>query len=104
MCHVYCAENTKQRRLKQEKAERQRQEEQRKRDERRQRHDAKVDQTFTLEHKAEDYDIACKIRRYIQARVAAHPDEDLSAWVEWAIAKTDWYDPTVSRQDEFFGV
>ena len=105
LCAMYiAAENTKQERLKREEAERQRQEEQRKREERRKRHDAEVEQTLALEHEAEDYDTACKIRRYIQAHIAAHPGEDLSEWVEWATAKADWYDPTVSREDEFFGV
>ena len=98
------AENTKQDRLRREEAERQRQEEKRKREERRKRHDLEVDKTLALKHEAEDYDIACKIRQYISAYVSAHPDEDLSEWVEWATAKADWYDPTVSREDEFLGV
>ncbi|WP_317952426.1 hypothetical protein [Paenibacillus chitinolyticus] len=25
-------------------------------------------------------------------------------WVEWAKAKADWYDPTIAREDEFFGI
>lgn len=105
LCEMYvAAENTKQERLKQEEIERQRQEEQRKREERRKRHDLEVDKTLALEHEAEDYDIACKIRSYIQARVAAHSEEDLTEWVEWATAKADWYDPTIAREDEFFGV
>lgn len=105
LCEMYAAaENTKQERLKQEEMKRQRQEEQRKREERRKRHDLEVDKTLALEHEAEDYDIACKIRSYIQARVAAHSEEDLTEWVEWATAKADWYDPTIACEDEFFGV
>lgn len=105
LCEMYVAsENIKQDRLKREEAERQRQEEQRKKEERRKQHDLEVDKTLALKHEAEDYDIACKIRRYIQAYVAAHPDEDLSEWQTWATAKADWYDPTVSREDEFLGV
>lgn len=98
------AENTKRDRLRKEEAERQRREEERKREERRKRHDLEVDKTLALKHEAEDYDIACKIRQYIAAYVAAHSDEDLSEWAEWATGKADWYDPTVSREDEFLGV
>lgn len=98
------AENTKQDRLRREEAERQRREEERKKEEHRKRHDLEVDKTLALKHEAEDYDIACKIRQYISAYVAAHPDEDVSEWVEWATEKADWYDPTVSREDEFLGV
>ena len=45
----------------------------------------------------------CKIRRYISAYKAAHLDEDISEWPEWANAKADWYDPTISRKDELLG-
>lgn len=33
----------------------------------------------------------------------AHLDEDISEWQEWANAKADWYDPTISREDELLG-
>lgn len=98
------AENAKQDRLKREEAERQRLEEERKREERRKRHNLEVDKTLALENEAEDYDTACKIRQYISAYLAAHPDEDLTDWAQWATAKADWYDPTISRKDEFLGV
>lgn len=49
------------------------------------------------------YDTACKIRRYISAYKVAHLDEDISEWQEWANAKADWYDPTISREDELLG-
>lgn len=98
------AEKAKQDRLKQEEAERQRLEEQRKREERRKRHDLEVSKTLALRNAAEDYDVACKIRQYISAYLAAHPDKDLTDWAQWAAAKADWYDPTISREDEFLGV
>ena len=30
-------------------------------------------------------------------------DEETAAWVDWAIKKADWVDPTVGRNDELFG-
>jgi hypothetical protein len=87
-----------------EKAERKRQEEERRKEERRHRFNAEVDQTHTLENLAEDYDAACKIRRYIAAVEASEIlDPKSMKWVEWAKAKADWYDLTITREDEFFG-
>lgn len=97
------AEDVRQKRLEREEAERKRQEEAQRREERRKRYNAEVDRTIALENMAEDYDMACKIRRYIEAHAAAHPDEDLSEWIAWANAKADWYDPTVARKDEWLG-
>lgn len=97
------AEAVKQQRLAREEAERKRQEEELRREERRKRYNTEVDRTLALANIAEDYDTACKIRRYIAAYLDAHPDEDISEWLEWANAKADWYDPTISREDEFLG-
>lgn len=98
------AENIRQERLKREKAEQKRQEEQRIREERRKRYESEVKRTIELENMAADYDTACKIRRYIEARISAHPDEDLSEWVGWASAKADWFDPTISYEDPVLGI
>ncbi|GAA0387416.1 hypothetical protein [Paenibacillus motobuensis] len=87
-----------------EEAERKRQEEERRKEERRHRFNAEVDQTLTLENLSEDYDTACKIRRYIAAvEASGNLDPKSMNWVEWAKAKADWYDPTIAREDEFFG-
>lgn len=87
-----------------EEAERKRQEEERRKEERRQRFNDEVDQTLMLENLSEDYDIACKIRRYIAAVESSGTlDPKKMEWVEWAKAKADWYDPTIARKDEFFG-
>lgn len=87
-----------------EEAERKRQEEERRKEERRHRFNAEVDQTLTLENLSEDYDTACKIRRYIAAVEAyGNLDPKSMKWVEWAKAKADWYDPTIAKEDEFFG-
>lgn len=104
MLELYAAaEVLRQQRLAREEAERKRKEEERRKEERRKRYNTEVDRTLALSNIAEDYDIACKIRRYISAYEATHPDEDISEWVAWANAKADWYDPTISREDELLG-
>jgi len=57
-----------------------------------------------LQWMAEDHYMACKIRTLAQA-VAERDDlnNETKEWVTWAKKKADWYDPTVARQDEFFG-
>ena len=58
-----------------------------------------------LNNAAADYEIACKIRKYISAVEA---QDDLSPerleWIVWAKAKADWYDPTISAKDPIFGI
>lgn len=104
MIELYAAAETlKQQRLAREEAERQWQEELRRKEERRKKYNAEVEQTLALTHVAEDYEIACKIRRYIQAYETAHAGEDTSEWLEWANAKADWYDPILSKEDDLLG-
>jgi hypothetical protein len=87
-----------------EEEERKRQEELRRKEERRDRYNAEVDRTLTLANLSEDYDIACKIRSYISAvEVTGNFDSKTLEWIEWAKAKANWYDPTIAREDEFFG-
>lgn len=87
-----------------EEAERKRQEEERRKEERRNRYNAEIDQTVVLMNLAEDYDTACKIRRYIAAvEGSGSIDERTKTWVEWAKNKADWYDPTIAKDDEIFG-
>ncbi|MDT3698852.1 MAG: hypothetical protein RO469_05435 [Thermincola sp.] len=87
-----------------EEAERKRKEEERLREEHRQRYNLEVDRTLALTNLAEDYDTASKIRRYVSAvEASGNMDEKTLAWIEWAKAKADWYDPTVAGEDEFFG-
>jgi len=87
-----------------EEAERKRKEEERLREERRKQYNDEVDHTLALTNLAEDYDIAFKIRHYISAvEVSGNLDENKLAWVEWAKAKADWYDPTIAKEDEFLG-
>ena len=62
-----------------------------------------MDRTLSLENMAEDYEVACRIRRFVAAYVNAHPDEDTAAFQRWALKKADWYDPTVAATDELLG-
>ncbi len=79
-------------------------EKERKEKEERQRKKLEVLKTKQLVNQAQDYKIACEIRKYIDA-VEQKPDktEDDCTWIEWAKQKADWYDPIISREDEFMG-
>lgn len=89
----------------QEEAKRKEAEEKRLREERRNRYNEEVDKTIALTNSAQDYDIACKIRAYIaslETKVDMN-DEKAAEWINWARKKADWFDPTVTREDELFG-
>jgi hypothetical protein len=87
-----------------EEEERKRRDEERRKEERRNRYNAEVDHTLALVNLSEDYDTACKIRRYISTVEASENlDQKTIEWIQWAKAKADWYDPTIARKDEFFG-
>lgn len=105
MIELYeAAEEIKKAREAREEAERKRQEAERRKEEHRKRYNIEVDRTLALTSLAEDYDTACKIRRYIAVvEVSGTPDEKTTEWIEWAKAKADWYDPTVAGEDAFFG-
>jgi hypothetical protein len=89
-----------------EAEKRREEEEKRRREERRIRYNEEVDKTIALTNMAQDYDIACKIRAYINALepVADMNDEKTAQFIDWAKKKADWFDPTVAREDELFGV
>lgn len=98
------AEKIKKDREAREEAERKRQEEEQCKEERRKRYNAEVDRTLALTNLAEDYNTACKIRSYISVvEASGTPNEKTTEWIEWAKTKADWYDPTVAKNDEFFG-
>lgn len=88
-----------------EEARRKEEEEKKKCEERRIRYNEEVDKTIALTNMAQDYDIACKIRTYINALESKVDidDKKTAEWIEWAKKKADWYDPTVARKDELFG-
>jgi hypothetical protein len=105
MIEIYeAAEALKKAREAREEAERKRQEEERRKEERRKRYNVEVDRTLALINLAEDYDTASKIRGYIAViEASGSPSADTAEWIEWAKAKADWYDPTIAKDDEFFG-
>lgn len=91
-------------RKKREEEERLREEKRRKEEELIQRRDIEIDRTIALVNETEDFAVACKIRKYIEA-VSSKPnltDED-KKWIEWAKNKADWYDPTVKLNDDLLG-
>lgn len=50
---------------------------------------------------------AKKIREYIlaieqNAKSSGQQQGELSEWVQWALAKADWFDPTIEVDDAFF--
>ncbi|MCL1965400.1 MAG: hypothetical protein FWF69_10165 [Firmicutes bacterium] len=87
-----------------EEAERKRLEEAERKEQRRKRYNTEVDRTLALTSLAEDYDTACKIRRYIAVVESSDSlGSEKADWIEWAKGKADWYDPAVARDDDFFG-
>lgn len=90
-----------------EEATRKREEEARLREERRDRYNTEIKRTIALTNAARDYETACSIRAYIAAIEAAGDqnllDDETKAWVDWAKKKSDWFDPTVARNDELMG-
>ena len=94
-------------RIEREEAERKRKEDERLKEERRQRYNIEVERTIELENMALDYQIASRIRAYVNTLEKQAGSDSINektvAWIDWALKKADWYDPTVARNDEFFG-
>lgn len=66
--------------------------------------DEVIEATIELKNYALDYDMACKIRAFIEAVKCRHDNsEEISEWVDWANKKADWFDPTIAREDEYLG-
>ena len=91
-------------RLDKEAEEQRRREAEQRRQEKIDRYNLEVSKTKGLVNAAKDYDTACKIRAYIYAVEAKGTlDAETAEWIRWAKQKADWYDPTISRKDEFLG-
>lgn len=95
-------------RLEEEENHRKEREEYERKERIRARYNDEVDRVRALVNAAEEYDIARKIRAYVQS-FEDHTDivkglttEQLE-WVTWAKLKADWFDPSVAREDEFLG-
>lgn len=86
-----------------EEAERKRVEEERRREENRQRKEQEIRLVKELVNKAEDYRIAKEIREYIQAMIDSENEDITPEWIEWALKKADWYDPSIATEDEYLG-
>lgn len=86
-----------------EETERKRVEETRRREENRQRKEQEIRLVKELVNKAEDYRIAKEIREYIQAMIDSGNEDITPEWIEWALKKADWYDPSIATEDEYLG-
>ncbi|MBA4507507.1 hypothetical protein H1057_05495 [Clostridium sporogenes] len=88
-----------------EESQRKREEEIRLREEREKLYSEEADKTAALTNIAQDYEVACKIRAYIDALElrADLSDKATAEWIEWAKKKADWFDPIIAREDELFG-
>lgn len=87
-----------------EEAKRKAEEEARQKELRRERYNTEVALTLALENEAADYALACRIRSYVTAvESKADLDDQALQWIKWAKAKADWYDPTISHSDPYFG-
>ena len=78
-------------------------EEARCREENRQRKEQEIRLVKELVKKAEDYRIAKEIREYIQAMIDSGNEDITPEWIEWALKKADWYDPSIETEDEYLG-
>ena len=75
----------------------------RRREENRQRKEQEIRLVKELVNKAEDYRIAKEIREYIQAMIDSGNEDITPEWIEWALKKADWYDPSIETEDEYLG-
>ena len=93
-------------RLCREEKEREAEEERQELERRIELYNAEVDITNSLINAATDYEIACRIRRYVErVRSLADPsDQKTRNWIDWATEKADWLDPSVAREDPALGI
>ena len=80
-------------------------EEDKRREQIRDKYNSEVSKTKALINKATDYETACSIRKLIGAvkKDPNNPDNN-PEWIDWANKKADWFDPTIAREDELFGI
>ena len=98
------AEAVRIKREEREEAERKRREEEKRKENLRESFNTEIDRTLSLINEADDYEMACKVRRYIAAvEASGEPDEKTLDWIEWAKSKADWLDPLVDKEDVILG-
>lgn len=95
----------------QEAERRRRLEEELRRLERERLQQAELERVHTLVHKAMDWRTANEIRTYAAAVESSLSDvsdpntlEEKKRWVQWAMEKADWLDPTVAAPDPILGL
>ena len=44
----------------------------------------------------------CKVEN-IQAMIDSGNEDITPEWIEWALKKADWYDPSIATEDEYLG-
>lgn len=95
----------------QEAERRRRLEEELRRFEREELQQAELKRVHTLVHKAMDWQTANEIRAYataVESSLAGVSDpntlEEKRRWVQWAMEKADWLDPTVAAADPILGL
>ena len=100
------SEDVRLERLHREEAERKAEEERQRKEHRLELYNAEVDITNSLVNEADDFEIACRIRRYVErVRSLADPSDQKSLeWIDWATEKADWFDPSIAREDPALGV
>lgn len=97
------SEIIKKERLAKEEQERERREEKRLRDLPIITYNEEVDDLKSLLSYANDFDMACRIRRFVNHLEESRNTTENAEFISWAREKADWYDPTISRTDEILG-
>ena len=98
-------EDARQAEIRRQEALRKKEEEDRLYEERRQRYNNEVEKTIALINKANDYQIACKIRALVNAMSdISEPSKELQEYITWALGKADWFDPTIANKDTVLGI
>ncbi len=97
------SEIIRKKRLAEEEKERKRIEEKRLRDLPITTYNSEVDDLKGLLNYANDFDIARRIRRFVNHLEESRNTTENAEFISWAREKADWYDPTISRMDEILG-
>ena len=98
------SEENRIKRERREEEQRIREAEQRRKEEICERKNLESQRTKELANKAEDYRIACDIRRFIEDAMKSGKEEFSHEWLAWASLKADWYDPIIAAEDKYLGV
>ncbi len=98
------SEIIKRERLAKEELERKRKEEKRLRDLPTTTYNDEVDNLKGLLNYANDFEIACRIRKFVNHLEESRNNIENAEFIAWANDKADWYDPTISKTDEILGI